>query len=641
MKYILAVAFWFALLFSPVSAQDYQKHKVEKGETVLSISKKYKITPYDIYRLNPDSKNGLKTDTVLLIPNNPVKPLPAGTEVKVQPTKVTNTLHTVASGETLFSISKKYNVAVADLEKANAGQTAALKIGQQLIIPVKGSGVAAQAKVAEKQIAKKQETAYMYHTVEAGETKFGIAKKFGMSIQLLEELNPEVKDTLPLGYRLKLAKNEVIAEAKVAEPAETAGASAPVAATGYKTYKVEPKETLYSITKSTGLTEEQLIALNPALKDGLKEGMELRLPAGTSVTAITKVSGLSASLDKSDPKKLALLLPFNLYRLETDTVKSKLLRTDKFLNLTLDFYAGALVAIDSAKAMGLPLNVAILDAKETTKTSDVASLKASISGSDAIIGPFFQNNAESTAALFPNAVVISPLAKEAGQSYANLYYSIPSDEIMRAALFDYIRSKNGNVVAITDSKKTASRTFIKTNYPEFRLLEGAITGDGIRALLVKGKDNYVILDAETLSNITGTLKMLNEATADYSIQLAIPDKTDKYDHDEISLAQLMKLKLLYPSITRDTQGEQSALFAKVFREKNGYNPTPYATRGFDITFDTILRLFQPEGIKTSMATKASVAVDNKFIYLPKNGGNFNNGVFIMQYNDGLNVTEAQ
>lgn len=641
MKYILVVAFWFALLSSPAYAQDYQKHKVEKGETVSSISKKYKVTPYDIYRLNPDAKNGLKTDSVLLIPNNPVKPLPAGTEVKAKPTKVTNTIHTVASGETLFSISKRYNVAVADLEKANTGQTAALKIGQELVIPVKGSGVAAQAKVAEKQIAKKQETTYMYHTVEAGETKFGIAKKFGMSVQLLEEMNPEVKDTLPLGYRLKLAKNEVIAEAKVAEPAETVTAASLPVAKGYSTYTVQPKETLYSITKSTGLTEDQLVALNPDLKDGLKEGMELKLPAGTNVVAAAKVAGLANTLDKSDPKKLSLLLPFNLYRLETDTVKSKLLRTDKFLNLTLDFYAGALVAIDSAKAMGLPLNVTILDAKETTKTSDVASLKAGITGSDAIIGPFFQNNTESAAALFPNAVVISPLAKEAGQAYPNLYYSIPSDDIMRSALFDYIRSKNANVVVIADAKKAASRSFIKANYPEFRILEGAITGDGIRALLVKGKDNYVILDTETLSNITGTLKMLKEATVDYSIQLAIPDKTDKYDHDEVLLESLMKLKLLYPSITRDTQGEQVMLFAKVFREKNGYNPTPYATRGFDITFDIILRLFQPEGIKANMASKASVQVENKFIYLPKNGGNFNNGVFIMQYNDGLNVTEAQ
>jgi len=637
MKYILVVAF-FLILSSSAFAQDYQKHKVGKGETVLSISKKYKITPYDIYRLNPDAKNGLKTDTVLLIPNNPVKPLPAGTAVKQQPTKVTNTIHNVAAGETLFSIAKKYSVTVADLEKANSGKTSALSIGQQLIIPVKGSGVAAQAKVAEKDLAKKMETAYMYHTVEAGETKFGIAKKFGMTVQLIEELNPEVKDTLPLGFRLKLAKNEVIAEAKVPEAAE---AVVIPAATSYKTYTVQPKETLYSIMKSTGLNEEQLTALNPELKDGLKEGMELKLPAGAYIPVAGKATDLASTVVKTSPKKLAILLPFNMYRLESDTVKSKQLRTDKLLNLTLDFYAGALVAIDSAKAMGLPLNVSILDAKETTKTSDVVSLKNSLNGSDAIIGPFFQNNAESTAALFPNAAVISPLAKEAGQAYPNLYYSIPSDEVMRTSLFEYIKNKNANVVAITDTKKVSARDFIKSNYPEFKLLDGPITGDGIRALLVKGKTNYVILDTETLTNITGTLKLLDEATAEYTIQLAIPDKTDKYDNDEVSLPRLMKLKLLYPSITCDNQDAQTELFTKVFREKNGYNPTPYAVRGFDITFDTILRLFQPEGVKAALGSKASVQVENKFIYLPKDGGNFNNGVFIMQYNDGLTVTEAQ
>lgn len=641
MKYILAITFTLSMFCMSAFGQDYKKHKVAKGETVESISKKYLVTPYDIYRLNPDAKNGLKTETVLLIPNKTAKTLPAGTAVKEPSAKVVNTVHAVAAGETMFSVAKKYGITVAELEKANAARgKEALKTGEKLIIPIKGSGVAAQAKTAEKQIAKKQGTAYMYHVVEAGETKYSISKKFGMTVQLLEELNPEVKDTLPLGYKLKLAKNAVLEKAK--EPV-TATEVKEAVAKSYKDYTVQPKETLYSLTKQTGLNEEELVKLNPALKDGVKEGMVIKVPMGTAApVAVRDLTDFSASVKKDQQaKKLSLLLPFNMYRLETDTIKSKLLRNDKFLNLTLDFYAGAMMAVDSARVMGLPLNVQVLDARETNKTSDLVSLKNSVAGSDVIVGPFFQSNAESAAALFPNAVVVSPLAKEVGTPHDNLYYSIPTDEDMRNALYDYLQSKGGNVVAVISTKKIASRNYIKTNYPDFKILDGGVTGDGMRALLVKGKQNYVILDSESLGAISGAVKLLAEAQKDFNIQLAVADKSDKYDNDEVPLDKLIKLRLLYPSITRDIQSPQQELFDKLYRQKNGANPTPYAVRGFDITFDMIMRMFQPEELKTIMGAKASEQVENKFMYVAHDGGNYNKGIYIMQYNAGNIVTEAK
>ena len=149
MKYIVVLIFSLVLFSTPSYAQDYKKHKVEKGETVASIAKKYKITPYDIYRLNPDSKNGLKTDTVLLIPNTSKAPQQA--PVKEQPTKLANTVHEVKAKETLFSLSKEYNVSVDDIKKANGtALDNGLQIGQKIIIPAKGSGVAAQVKEAKK-----------------------------------------------------------------------------------------------------------------------------------------------------------------------------------------------------------------------------------------------------------------------------------------------------------------------------------------------------------------------------------------------------------------------------------------------------------------------------------------------------------
>ena len=63
----------FSFVFSVSAKQEkYIKHTVVKGETITIIAQKYKITPYDIYKLNPDSQNGIQLDSVLLIPSSAV-----------------------------------------------------------------------------------------------------------------------------------------------------------------------------------------------------------------------------------------------------------------------------------------------------------------------------------------------------------------------------------------------------------------------------------------------------------------------------------------------------------------------------------------------------------------------------------------
>ncbi|MCR5861824.1 LysM peptidoglycan-binding domain-containing protein [Flavobacterium sp. J372] len=203
MKYRLLLVFLVMLMSVSAMAQGYRKHKVAKGETVADIAKKYKVTPYDIYRLNPDSKNGVKENSIILVPN---ESKPATTApVAEKPTKVVNTEHVVAAKESLYSLSKKYGVTVDEIKKANGTSVDnGLQIGQKVIIPIKGSAVAAEVKEAAKAEKKATPPSYFFHTVAAGETKYSIAKQYGMSLQLLEALNPEAKDTLAIGQKLKL-----------------------------------------------------------------------------------------------------------------------------------------------------------------------------------------------------------------------------------------------------------------------------------------------------------------------------------------------------------------------------------------------------------------------------------------------------
>jgi hypothetical protein len=153
--------------------------------------------------------------------------------------------------------------------------------------------------------------------------------------------------------------------------------------------------------------------------------------------------------------------------------------------------------------------------------------------------------------------------------------------------------------------------------------------------------NYVIMETGNTNMVLNTTKVLSDALVDYQVQLVVFEKTDALDNDEVPLARLTSLKMLYPSVTKDNETPEGAIFNKVFKQKNGIFPNQFATRGFDVTFDVILRLFQEENFNEVMMAKASEQIDNKFIYHTENGGNYNHGVYIMYYDADLSVKEAQ
>src|SRR5690606_27328105 len=110
---------------------------------------------------------------------------------------------------------------------------------------------------------------------------------------------------------------------------------------------------------------------------------------------------LTKTISKSSKKEIVLLLPFNVSNIESDTTLSTQarLKRDGFLNMTLDFYSGALMAIDSAKRLGLNFNVKIFDSQETKSSSNVVSIiqNNNVDEADAVIGPFYPQYVEKAA----------------------------------------------------------------------------------------------------------------------------------------------------------------------------------------------------------------------------------------------------
>lgn len=187
--------FFFSVTF--VFSQETIKHKVVSGESIYAIAKKYKVTEADIYQLNPKVKDAvLQLNTIILIPNKSKNNKQKATDV------VGVEEHIVAKGETLFSISKKHNISIGKLKERNPNlNDRGLQIGAKINLkPIESSQVAVAS--TTNSIGNDVD----FHIVQPKETKFGIAKKYGLTITELEALNPEIVSNLPVGFQLVLKR---------------------------------------------------------------------------------------------------------------------------------------------------------------------------------------------------------------------------------------------------------------------------------------------------------------------------------------------------------------------------------------------------------------------------------------------------
>lgn len=243
-------------------------HKVIKGETIYQISKKYNVTPAEIFKINPESQNGLQENAILIIPNS--NSFSYNIKKIEIPVNKSSKIHLVQPKETLYGISKLYNVAIADIEKANVDLLKeGIKPGQSLVIPAK---IVQKEEVKTKPIlvssANTENTLNTnIHIVKPKETLFGIARLYNVSVNDLDKLNSEILiDGLQIGETIAIPnkKKTLNGQARIIN-AETIF------------HIVEAKETKFSIAKKYNTTIAQLESQNPEIIGGLIIGNKLAI----------------------------------------------------------------------------------------------------------------------------------------------------------------------------------------------------------------------------------------------------------------------------------------------------------------------------------------------------------------------------
>ncbi len=626
---ILAVFFLsFAFSSAEGTAQEkYRSHKVEKGETVFSISKKYGVTEAAIYRLNPDARKGINSNSILVIP--------AGDGVDIEMVPKEFKKHRAKRKETLFSIAQKYGITVDDIKKYNKHlYSKGLKKGEKLQIPV--FPIIETVTVVTKENGNGNgKTDTQTHTVIAKETKYGIARKYGISIAELEALNPDVPKNFPIGTQLIVPNTSVTDSATIEE-------------TTFDFYEVQPKEGFFRLKIKLGLTEEEIVTLNPYAKDGLKEGMILKIPKEIATEFsenANKVDLESRILDRSK-KRVAILLPFQLKKV-TDSLEGNrdLIRDNRSIRIALDFYSGALMAAEFAKDKGLSIDLSVFDTEGTVAKTNSIVTGTEFSNMDAVIGPLLSKNVEKAAAVLKgdNVPVFSPLSNRDIKLTSNLFQTIPSDDLLETAMIDYLKENVGdrNVILISDSNKSRQKQAILAAIPTAVTLapreKGFLYVVDIENKMDKTRENWVILESSDPVIISNVVGLLNGMPETHQVRLFTTDKNDSYDFNDISNMHLANLNFTFPSNRKSYDYNDKNAFLVSYKNKYGVLPNRFAVRGFDVTYDVLLRLAAEGNVyDASNDDFETEYIENKFRYRKKMfSGYNNNALYILKYNKDL------
>ncbi len=635
--------FFISLIFSFTSlkAQNYSTHQVKKGETIEQIAKRYYVSLSDIYSLNPDAKKELKANTILIIPVSKAKK-PKITQVKeLQGFKN----HKTKRKETLFGISQKYNVEIEDIKKHNTFLYANnLRKGDKLQIPI------FKITQVEEDIEE-----FKTYTILPKEGKWRVAYKFGITIAELEALNPDIGEVLQEGQELKVPNIEKTDEKEFDDT--------------YSYYKVLPKEGFYRLKLKLGLEQEEIEALNLGLAEsGLKVGMILKIPFTGDEGIIgeeSDVTNLTNNIVDFETKRIALMLPFRLNRVDFDSISAtkRSIEKDPYLDASLDFYTGILVAVDSLEKLGISIKLDVFDTKNNSTTVSRILVDNDFENVDAVVGPLTTKNFNIVANELKeyHVPVISPTSTKI-KILDNVFQSRASNELLKKAVVDCVKNDTvpRNIIIIGDSKNKPVANALKAEFNASRIVFSRKNKDGKDKYFVTKQDieealkpgeNLVFLETQNsgfASNATSILASLiqkenkEEEKEAINIKLMTTNFNNAFEGDEINNTHLSKLQFTFATSSKPYSVEENNKFVRNYYSNYKITPSRRAVKGFDLMMDVVLRMVTSEDIFISVNdTPITEYVENKFAYKKKLfGGYYNNIVYLVQYDD-LKILEIK
>lgn len=421
-------------------------------------------------------------------------------------------LHTVEKGQSLYSIASMYNVSQEDIIKLNSGCEEKIYAGKTLRIP-----------------QSNKQSEQRFHTIQPQETLYQLTVKYGITAKKICEANPGLSaSNFRIGQVIVIPTTEE--ESKEIGKQETNQKQVPLMDGKSKCreiHKVAKKETIFSVSRQYGISKEELITVNPELKQGMQKGMFLCIPypvRQNSGNATSKDFQQEKPVDNSElfainqekkeilsTIKAAIILPFMLN--ETNNAEASRM---------VEYYEGFLMAVDSLKRKGVSVDLYVYDSGNAKSSLSPILNRKELKNMNIIFGPMHSTHVKPLTefAKQHDIHLVIPFSSKGSEVFNNpqIYQINTPQSYLYSEVYEHFIRKfpNANVIIMqTDNADKEKDEFIKGLKQElknhsipFKTISAATTSTDMKALLTEEKENIFIPTSGSNMTLIKTLPQL-------------------------------------------------------------------------------------------------------------------------------------
>ena len=630
-NYIFILSFLFC--FNTVS-QSIESIQIDEDQKISDFLINYDISPNDFFILNPaftsSRFNYLKLDLE--------KKLKSGDFIRIfesiennKSEQISFIIHKIKRKQTLSEISSIYGVSENLILKYNI--EIEIKRNNILKIPIE------KVRINKSNVVDKLKA----YTVKPKEGKWRIAYKYGISINTLENINPEIGSILKLGQKIAVPNKDEIKLNTVEENNDY--------------FEIQKNIQISVLEQKLGLKNNSIIKLNPGILDSVEKGIIIKVPVSTKtnedVINLSKKS-LQDNIVDFDKKKFAIILPFRLDNFDYDSIQKStpILKNDKLLNISLDFLFGAEMAVNSYSELGIDVQMDVFDSALDRSKIDQILDENNFEIYDFIVGPLTDNLfnyfVDSTKDL--NIKIVKPLSKKQNTD-RRIINTIPNDTLLFNEIISHVESDTtrSEKYIISDSKSVEISNKIKKIFPESKQFFSKINefGDDTKTLVyddldstfVKGK-NIVFLETKEQGFVSNVSSILNSFINDtIKIELFTTNKNNAFEGANVSNNYLSNLKFQYASTNKKIDIVEDKSFIDKFISNYNYFPSKYSIRAYDITYDLLLRISNGDLNDENIFGIESQYFENKFRYKRSSSGSIDNIANYLIKHEDLKIEE--
>ncbi len=632
-------------------------HEVMPGETLYSLSRKYQVSESEILFLNPGAKE-LKAGTTIYLPraiDYPEKTeavkdkfdmprAPSSSEAVF--VKDAYFEHTIISGETLWSITRKYNVTEEELTDLNPVLISGFPAGVAIRIPVKETDLITATPVNEE--------AFFRHEVLAGETLFGLASQYNLSIPEIRKFNPQLESrNLVRGETLLIPRME---EDKITPPTET-----------------EVKDSLMVETPllDSDFYNLELPTIIPEYcRSGIKNGKQemiynvalfLPLFIQANETLNQRHERIIIPLD-------SLMLPKDYLSLEEDSLIEMDEPKELFYSFYRDsenflqFYEGVLLAVDSLRKAGMQIRMHVFDTQQNPDSIRKYIYSVDFLNTDLIIGPVYVQVQDEVAAIAAKNRIpmVSPLSSQSRELNSNPWYfqvnptrnllSVKTAEMITEEYYNsnfvLVRTAHSDrfteeeVVDMVREKMLHSGYWNQTGGLQYNLYDFTSEGPfGFKRVLSPEKENVIFVASMNEGELSVILSNINNLAGRYSFTLIGFNRYEQFHSISDEFFHNLNLNYVAPYWV-DYNHPETIRFLEKFRRYFHTEPDNFGIQGYDVAFYFLsaLKKYGKDFAECLPYHQVHLIQGNyRFEKVSQYGGYMNQGVSVISYEPNFDI----